>query len=714
MVGLRMNGDEIEVFSDSFTTEVLCINAPPNTTSTNAIDVTDIDGGTSRTFFLISLAGGPFISADDAEGDGDDEIEIALNAAAGTLDNFGPVGTSSSDRWRLGETASGGQAVNLNMDEPADLDAPLQPDADDITMEGVEVMQALNMGGGNDTLDARGDESPGSAEPQFTGPWDTGGSTKQLVPAGGDDHLFSGVGSNWRLEGSLGSDEHVGGAGSDALHLSQGTDADIADGNGGTDTCTYLNHESDLTVDLRLTTAQNTVGAGMDTISDCENLSGGDEDDLLIGTGGDNLVSGGENSFPNDVGNDTLLGLQGADIIDGAWGLDDTVSYAQGSTGPITVSLGTTAPQATGGAGTDTLTDDSSVNEPNTEPDVENLTGSEFADNLTGNGLENAIDGGPGGDTMNLGAGVDDFDAYDGAADTVDCGDGEVDTGVADHVGADALVDCQNAVIDFSPQTSLGAGPADGSTITDTTPTYGLTADEGSSFEYSVDGGSFTACGNPVCTVAALSDGGHNLRFRAKDLDEHEHEDLTPVTRAITIDTTPPAVPALETDPDSPANDNSPRIRGNAAEGTIDVYANATCAGSPAETGTAAELAGAGIAVNVADDTTTQFTAIARDAVDNDSDCSNAITYTEDSTAPNARITRRPPNRLQRRKARYRFSSNEAGVTFQCKLDRRKFKPCKARTLFKKLRPGPHKVKVRAVDAAGNVGPVARDRFVVL
>ena len=616
-----MNGVEIEVFSDNFSTEVSCTNGPPDTTKTDAIDITDTDGGTDRTVFVISLTGGPFIDADDAEGDGDDEIEIALHAAGGTLDNFSPVGTSGSDRWRLGDTASSGQAVNLNMDERADPDSPIQPDADDITMEGVEVMQALNMGGGDDTIDARGNASPGSTESQFSGPWDTGSSTKQLVPAGGDDHLFSGVGSNWRLEGSLGSDEHVGGAGSDALHLGFGADADIAEGNSGTDTCTYLNHEADLTVDLRLTTAQNTVGAGIDTISGCENLSGGDEDDTLTGTDGSNVITGGENSFPGDVGNDTMLGLQGADTIDGSWGLDDTVSYAQGSTGPITVSLGTTAPQATGGAGTDTLVDLVNVNEPNSEPDVENLTGSQFGDTLSGNALDNLIDGGPGGDTINLGAGVDSFDAYDGAADTVDCGPGgEADTGVADSIGADALSDCESAVIDFSPQTSVNAHPPDGSTIGDPTPTYELTADESASFEYSVDGGTFTACGNPICTVAAQSDGAHTLRFRAKDLDENEHEDLTPIVRALRIDT----------------------------------------------------------------------------------------------VAPTARIAKRPPNKLTKPRARFRFAADETGVSFQCRLDRRGFKPCSARQRFRKLRAGPHRLRVRAVDRAGNIGPVAKDRFRVV
>lgn len=52
-------------------------------------------------------------------------------------------------------------------------------------------------------------------------------------------------------------------------------------------------------------------------------------------------------------------------------------------------------------------------------------------------------------------------------------------------------------------------------------------------------------------------------------------------------------------------------------------------------TGTAAELA-AGIAVAVADDAGVSLTATATDAAGNTSACSNAISYTEDSTAPGA------------------------------------------------------------------------------
>ena len=62
--------------------------------------------------------------------------------------------------------------------------------------------------------------------------------------------------------------------------------------------------------------------------------------------------------------------------------------------------------------------------------------------------------------------------------------------------------------------------------------------------------------------------------------------------------------------------------------------------------------------------------------------------------------------------ATFRFTSNVPGSTFQCKLDKRKFKPCSSPKRYKKLSDGKHKFKVRAVDASGNVDATpARKKF---
>jgi hypothetical protein len=106
-------------------------------------------------------------------------------------------------------------------------------------------------------------------------------------------------------------------------------------------------------------------------------------------------------------------------------------------------------------------------------------------------------------------------------------------------------------------------------------------------------------------------------------------------------DSTAPSAPQFTgTDPTSPANENSPRVKGTAQAGaTVSLYKAATSADcTPANlvaTGTAAELSSPGLAVSVADDTSTRFRATATDAAGNTSDCSaGSIVYVEDSTPP--------------------------------------------------------------------------------
>lgn len=62
----------------------------------------------------------------------------------------------------------------------------------------------------------------------------------------------------------------------------------------------------------------------------------------------------------------------------------------------------------------------------------------------------------------------------------------------------------------------------------------------------------------------------------------------------------------------------------------------------------------------------------------------------------------------------FRFKSTEAGSTFRCSLDRRAFKPCGSSRVFSRPMPGRHRLRVQAVDAAGNADPtpaVARFKF---
>src|SRR5204863_2159038 len=69
----------------------------------------------------------------------------------------------------------------------------------------------------------------------------------------------------------------------------------------------------------------------------------------------------------------------------------------------------------------------------------------------------------------------------------------------------------------------------------------------------------------------------------------------------------PPDPPVFTgSDPDSPANDNVPFIKGSALAGSIvRLYTNASCAGPRAVEGTAAAFASPGIQISVLNDATT-------------------------------------------------------------------------------------------------------------
>ena len=75
---------------------------------------------------------------------------------------------------------------------------------------------------------------------------------------------------------------------------------------------------------------------------------------------------------------------------------------------------------------------------------------------------------------------------------------------------------------------------------------------------------------------------------------------------------------------------------------------------------------------------------------------------TADKTAPRT-LLRTAKISQAKRKATFRFASGEQGSTFQCKLDRKRFKRCASPKTYKRLKPGKHVFRVKARDRAGNV-----------
>jgi len=84
-----------------------------------------------------------------------------------------------------------------------------------------------------------------------------------------------------------------------------------------------------------------------------------------------------------------------------------------------------------------------------------------------------------------------------------------------------------------APNTTIDAGPPNGGTTSDTTPTFGFTSsEEGSTFRCSIDGGAFVVCTSPL-TTTALSSGSHT--FTVVAVDSAGNVDATPATRTFTV-----------------------------------------------------------------------------------------------------------------------------------------------------------------------------------
>lgn len=217
--------------------------------------------------------------------------------------------------------------------------------------------------------------------------------TSQDTVGAGSDKLSGfenilGTALNDTLTGDASANVIDGGAGDDIL-------------NGGAnpvagDTVSYASAKFAVTVDLSLTSEQDTGGAGKDTLSNFENLTGGIGDDVLIGSAAINTISGG-------AGNDKISGGLGGDALEGGSGID-TVDYSANADGTksVTVVLGAATVQ-TNVTGTAAIAIGDKVR------DVENVIGGAGADKITGNALANKLEGGAGNDALDGAAGADDL-----------------------------------------------------------------------------------------------------------------------------------------------------------------------------------------------------------------------------------------------------------------------------------------------------------------
>jgi Ca2+-binding RTX toxin-like protein len=230
------------------------------------------------------------------------------------------------------------------------------------------------------------------------------GGVGTRIRGGEGDDRFEGRGGDDTLQGRAGDDTLMGGDGDDVMSDAGGGD-DAFVGGAGRDVVDYRSVEEALTIDLSLTTAQDTGGAGHDALVGVEWLIGGQSRDTLSGSAANEQFDGRER-------NDVLSGRAGDDRLFGGDG-DDTLA---GGTGNDRISGGAGRDVADFSAATgalDLAIHDGEVTAPGLGTDVyssiEGLIGSRFDDRLAGSSDANLLAGGRGDDTLRGGAGRDVF-----------------------------------------------------------------------------------------------------------------------------------------------------------------------------------------------------------------------------------------------------------------------------------------------------------------
>lgn len=652
----------------------------------------------THTLTVTADANGDFVALRVESGGGDDDIEVFEGAFTTEITPCGGVDQptiNDTDTIELNENAAGASSVVFR------LDVENGPFAPGFTAE-----------------------PNGSSEIEFDVNADDDGSDQfQVFGGAGDDDLRFGS-AGGVLSGNLNGSEIAGAdtgdrdvdlAGIERLFMGGrgGNDTITADGSGAPDfdgpTPIGVTFEGGPNDDTLRSGTFDGAGVG------ANNLVGDAGDDTMIGSTGQDSIHVGE-------GNDTADG--GGESGQGQLG--DFASYLNHNL-PVTVDLRVTAQQDTGGAGLDTLSnfesaEGGSASDTITGTDANNvISGGQTQndvgdDTLIGLGGNDALDGRSGDDTLLPGAGDD---SIIGAAgnDTVSYAD----------VGAGVTLSLDPTLTGVAQPT----GGAGNDRLADSP--VGPPADPDTNHEVeNITGSPFadTLTGNDLANEITGGGGGDTISLLGGP-DEFEVLDgiLDTVSCGDDTDSGVADEEGVDTiDPDcEPPIDFAPQtsITGGPANGakindrTPTYELGAVHSGVTGITferrvdGGSFQPCPASCTIPSLSDGphTLRFRATDDDLGHNTTDQTPATrTVTIDATPPQTSIASGPSGLTNDPTAAFQFSSDEAGSSFQCRIDGGAFAPCTSPRTVGPLSDGQHTFQVRARDATGNTDATPASR----
>jgi|GEM_PF-5363643 len=223
-----------------------------------------------------------------------------------------------------------------------------------------------------------------------------------------------------------------------------------------------------------------------------------------------------------------------------------------------------------------------------------------------------------------------------------------------------------------------------------------------SKFECSFKSGTYRGCSSPV-TYDATSEGPYSFCVRGVNSDGTKED--PPACYSWNYDLTPPSAMVSEPVTGNGVASAKPRISGTVDEPscTVQVVIDDKPVG---EALADAEGKWSLISSTSLSNGEHKVRAIATDRAGNQGSSSEVTTFLVKTDSPTTAIVEHPPETSGSPHAVFEFASSSGATAFECQLDgAADFSPCEEVWLVKRLIQGPHKLRVRAKDIAGNVDP---------